>query len=53
MHYCSSVRTLDLCKLSLNLSAKAWGFAGVSLGTLRRLTLNEDINYFHLVCGKC
>jgi hypothetical protein len=37
-----SVRTLDLGKLSLNLSAKAWGFAGASLMLSRSLTLDQS-----------
>ena len=42
MHYHSSVGLLDLGELSLNLSAKAWGFAGASVMLSRGLTLDQS-----------
>lgn len=43
--YDGSVRTLDFGKLSLDLSAKAWGFAGASLMLARDLTLDQTTGY--------
>ncbi|OEC50651.1 hypothetical protein A9G05_24025 [Pseudomonas sp. ENNP23] len=39
--YDGTPRTFNLGKLSLNLSAKAWGFAGASLMLARDLTLDQ------------
>lgn len=43
--YDGSVRTLDFGKLSLDLSAKAWGFAGASLMLARDLSLDQKTGY--------
>ena len=43
--YDGSRRTLDLGRLSLNLSAKAWGFTGASLLLARDLTLDQATGY--------
>lgn len=40
-----SVRTLDLGMFSLDLSVKAWGFAGASLMLARNLTLDQTTGY--------
>jgi hypothetical protein len=44
----SSLGILDLGKLSLNLSAKAWGFAGASLMLSRSLTLDQATGFTSL-----
>ncbi|SER99083.1 hypothetical protein SAMN03159444_05594, partial [Pseudomonas sp. NFACC02] len=49
MRYNSSLGTLDLGKLSLNLSAKAWGFAGASLMLSRSLTLDQASGFTSIV----
>ena len=49
MHYNGSLSTLDLGKLSLKLSAKAWGFAGASLMLSRSLTLDQTSGRTSLV----
>ncbi|WP_062390303.1 hypothetical protein [Pseudomonas abietaniphila] len=46
--YDGSVRTLDFGKLSLTLSAKAWGFAGASLMLSRSLTLDQASGFTSL-----
>ena len=46
--YDGSVRTFDFGKLSLDLSAKAWGFAGASLMLARDLTLDQATGYTSL-----
>ncbi|NUU38763.1 hypothetical protein [Pseudomonas sp. C2B4] len=46
--YDGSVRTLNFGKLSLDLSAKAWGFAGASLMLARDLTLDQQTGYTSL-----
>lgn len=43
--YDGSIRTLDFGKLSLDLSVKAWGFAGASLMLARDLTLDQKTGY--------
>ena len=47
--YDGSIRTLDFGKLSLELSAKAWGFAGASLMLARNLTLDQQTGYTSIV----
>ncbi|WP_411390425.1 hypothetical protein [Pseudomonas sp. MPB23] len=46
--YDGSVRTVDFGKLSLDLSAKAWGFAGAGLMLARDLTLDQATGYTSL-----
>lgn len=43
--YDGSTRTFDFGKLSLSLSAKAWGFAGASLLLARDLTLDQKTGF--------
>jgi translation initiation factor 2 beta subunit (eIF-2beta)/eIF-5 len=43
--YDGSTRTIDFGKLSLDLSVKAWGFAGASLMLARDLTLDQKTGY--------
>ncbi|UHC80002.1 hypothetical protein LS633_16135 [Pseudomonas sp. NIBR-H-19] len=44
-----SVRSVNFGKLSLDLEAKAWGFAGASLMLSRDLTLDQKTGYTSLV----
>jgi len=46
-----NLRSQDLGKLSLELSAKTWGFAGASLMLARNLTPNERLGAPHALLG--